>query len=198
MSRPVSVPLALAGGLFLASVVPAVPFFLDPRPFREVAGGVVHLSLYSLSLAALLALLVAVPGLRRLTSATGRRLPDGVLAFALVATALNAATQFVQVVITPDLAATAPAALDETGTIQMVGLMGAWVMFLAAWVVLAGVGMHRRVLSTPSGILLIIGAIAQPAIGPVAALPLGLALLLIARAGARPAQPAADRQPVAA
>ena len=198
MSRPVSVPLALAGGLFTASVVPAVPFFLDPRPFREVAGSSVHLTLYGLTLAATLALLVAVPRMRRLASAEERRLPGGVLTAALLATALYAATQYVQVVITPDLAETAPAALDETGTIQMLGLMGAWVAFLVAWVLVGAFGMRRRVLSAPSGILQIIGADSQPVIGPLAALPLGVALLLIARSAARTPVPAGGRQLVGA
>jgi hypothetical protein len=196
MSRPVSVPLGLAGGLLLASVAPAVPFFLDPRPFREVAGGGIHLSLYGLTLAAMLALLVAVPRLSGLTSADGRRLPDGVLTAALLATALYAATQFMRVAITPDLADTAPAALDETGTFGMIGLMGSWVVFLVAWVLVGAVGMRRRVLSPVTGILMIIGAVAQPVIGPLAALPLGVALLLTARAAARAPEPA--RAPVAA
>jgi hypothetical protein len=196
MSRPVSVPLGLADGLLLASVAPAVPFFLDPRPFREVAGSGIHLSLYGLTLAAMLALLVAVPRLSGLTAPDGRRLPDGVLTAALVATALYAATQFVQVAITPDLATTAPAALDETGTFGMIGLMGSWVVFLVAWVLVGVVGMHRRVLSPATGILMIIGAVAQPAIGPLAALPLGVALLLTARAAARAPQPV--REPVRA
>lgn len=190
MSRPLSLPLTLSGGLLLASVAPAVPFFLDPRPFREVAGSAVHLSLYGLTLAAMLALLVAVPRLRGLTSPEGRRLPEGVLTAALLATALYAATQFVQVAVTPDLAVTAPAALDETGTYAMLCLIGSWLAFLAAWVTVGVVGMRRRVLSPLTGILTIIGAVAQPVIGPLAALPLGIALLLVARTAARTQEPA--------
>jgi hypothetical protein len=63
------------------------------------------------------------------------------------------------------------------------------VVFLVAWVLVGAVGMRRRVLSPPTGILMIIGAVAQPVIGPLAALPLGVALLLTARAAARAPQP---------
>jgi hypothetical protein len=184
MSRSPSVPLALAGGLLLASLVPAVPFFLDPSPFREVAGTGIHLSLYGLALAAMLALLVAVPRLGSLTSTDGQRLPDGLLTGALLATALYAATQFVQVSVTPDLADTAPVALDETGGFTMVALIGSWLLFLVAWVLVAAVGMRRRVLPMPAGVLLVLGAVAQPLIGPLAALPLGAGLLLVARSTA--------------
>ncbi len=191
MSRSPFVPLALAGGLLLASLVPAVPFFLDPSPFREVAGSGIHLSLYALTLAAMLSLLVAVPRLGGVTSPDGRRLPSWLSTAAMLATALYAATQFVQVTVTPDLAETAPAALDETGGFTMVGLLGSWLLFLVAWVLVGVLGMRRRVLSLPAGIFVIIGAVAQPVIGPVAALPLGIGLLLVARAtvgATRPAQ----------
>jgi hypothetical protein len=190
MSRSPSVPLTLAGGLLLASLVPAVPFFLDPSPFREVAGTAIHLSLYALTLAGMLALLVAVPRLGAVSSPDGRRLPSWALTAAMLATALYAATQFVQVTVTPDLAETAPVALDETGGFTMAGLLGSWVLFLVAWVLVGAVGMRRRVFSTPAGIFVIIGAIAQPVIGPVAALPLGIGLLLVARATAGATRPA--------
>ena len=186
MSRSPSAPLTLAGGLLLASVAPAVPFFTDPRPFSQVAGSAVHMSLYALTLAGMLALLVAVPRLRSLASPEGRRLPDGVLTTALLATALYAATQFVQVFVAADLADSAPAALDESGDLMMYGMLGSWLVFLVAWVALGVVGMKRRVLSRSSGVLLIVGAVAQPVIGPLAALPLGLGLLLVARGAGRP------------
>lgn len=182
MSRSPSAPLALAGGLLLASLVPAVPFFLDPSPFREVAGSGIHLGLYGLTTAAMLALLVAVPRLADVVSPDGRRLPSSALTGALLATALYAATQFMQVTVTPDLAKTAPAALDEAGGFTMVGLIGSWLLFLVAWVLVGAVGMHRRVVSVPAGILLIVGAVAQPVIGPLAALPLGIGFLVVARA----------------
>lgn len=179
MFRTPPAPLTVAGSLLLASVVPAVPFFLDPRPFRDVAGGPVHLALYSLTLAGLLALLLAVPGLARLTARDGRRLPGTALGAALLGTALNAATQFLQVFVTPGLADTAPAALDETSTVTMLGMVGSWLLFLAAWAVVGVAGLHRRILSPVAGVLLIIGAVAQPVAGPLAALPFGLALLLV-------------------
>jgi hypothetical protein len=199
MSRSPSAPLALAGGLLLASLIPAVPFFLDPSPFREVAGSGIHFGLYGLTTAAMLALLVAVPRLADVVSPDGRRLPSAVLSGALLATALYAATQFVQITVTPDLAQTAPVALDDTGTFTMVGLIGAWLAFLVAWVLVGAVGMHRRVVAVPAGILLIVGAVAQPVIGPLAALPLGVGFLLVARATAgRSVVPSEEPAPVVA
>ncbi|TFV66173.1 UNVERIFIED_ORG: hypothetical protein E4P37_07020 [Bacillus sp. AZ43] len=184
VSRSPSAPLALAGGLLLASLVPAVSFFTDSRPFSEIAGGGVHLALYSLTLAAVLALLVAVPRLGALRAADGRRLPEPVLAAALVATALYGATQYVQVFVATFLSETAPAALDVSGGMLMAGMVGSWVVFLVAWVVLGAVALVRRVLPRPTAILLIAGAVAQPVVGPLAALPLGMALVLAARSAA--------------
>jgi MFS family permease len=190
MSRSPSAPLAVAGGLLLASVVPAVPFFMDSRPFSEVAGSAVHVGLYALTLAGMLALLVAVPRLAALSSRDGRRLPPGLLSAALVATALNAATQFIQLFVTPYLAAEAPALLDDdTGGLLMAGMVGSWVAFLVAWVAVGAVGLRLGVLSRTAGIALIVGALAQPVIGPLAALFVGVALIVIARATQRMRQP---------
>lgn len=82
MSRSPSTPLVLAGGLLIASLVSAVLFFPDPRPIREIASGGVHLSLYGLTLAAMLTLLVATPQLSgresgRSNGAGDRRSVDG-------------------------------------------------------------------------------------------------------------------------
>ncbi len=185
MSRSPAVPLTIAAGLLLASLVPAVFFFTDARPFREVAGGGVHLSLYALTLAAMLALLVATPRLAELVSPEGRRLPVGLLSVALIATALNAATHFVQVFVTPFLADVAPVALDEQGGLLMVGMVASWIVFLAAWAAVGAVAIRRGVVSRTSGVLLVVGALILPAVGPLAGLPLGAAFLLVARSASR-------------
>jgi hypothetical protein len=185
MSRSPAVPLTIAAGLLLASLVPAVFFFTDARPFRDVAGGGVHLSLYALTLAAMLALLVATPRLAELVSPEGRRLPVGLLSVALIATALNAATHFVQVFVTPFLADVAPVALDEQGGLLMVGMVASWIAFLAAWAAVGAVAIRRGVVSRTSGVLLVVGALILPAVGPLAGLPLGAAFLLVARSASR-------------
>jgi hypothetical protein len=185
MSRSPAVPLTIAAGLLLASLVPAVLFFTDARPFREVAGGGVHLSLYALTLAAMLALLVATPRLTELVSPDGRRLPAGLLSAALIATALNAATHFVQVFVTPFLADVAPVALDEQGGLLMIGMVASWVAFLAAWATVGAAAIRRGVVSKTAGGLLVAGALILPAVGPLAGLPLGAAFLLVARSAGR-------------
>lgn len=181
MSTSPRVPLAVAGVLLLASTVPAVRFFTDPRPFSEVASGGVHLALYALTLAGMLALLVAVPRLGNLVGPAGGRLPGWLVTLSLVATALNAATHFVQVFVAPYLADVAPAALDDQGGGLMVGMVASWVAFLVAWVCVGVIAFRRRLLPRPSAALLAGGALVLPAIGPLAGLPLGLALVLAAR-----------------
>lgn len=190
MSASPSTPLALAGSLLLAAVVPGVAFFVDSRPFREIAGGGVHLSVYALTLAGMLALLVAVPRLGGLASVDGRRLPAPLVTAALLTTALTAATHFVQLVVTPFLADVAPAALDEqNGGVLMISMVGAWTAFLVTWSMIGVVALRRKVLPRSSAGLLVVGALALPAFGPLAGLPLGAGLLLAARA---------TREPVAA
>jgi hypothetical protein len=189
MSRSPYVPLTIASGLLLAPLPLAALYFTDPRPFSEVADGGVHLTLYSMTLAGMLALLVAIPRLTVLVSPEGRRLPTGLLAAALLATALNAATHFVQVFVAPFLADVAPAALDEQGGILMVGMVASWVAFMVAWAMVGAVAIRRRVLSRTSGILLIVGAVVLPAVGPLASLPFGAGLVLAARTARRSVQP---------
>jgi hypothetical protein len=186
MSRSPVVPLTIAGGLLLATLPSAVLFFIDPRPFREVAGGAVHLSLYGLTLAAMLALLVAIPRLTELVSADGRRLPPGLLPAVMVTTALNAGTHFVQLFVTPFLADVAPVALDEQQSgMLMFGMVASWVAYLAAWAAVGAVAIRRGVLSWTCGLLLIVGSLTLPVIGPLASVALGAAFLLAARSAAR-------------
>jgi len=178
-------PLAVAGALLLASAVPAVPFYMDSRPFREVAGGPVHLSLYAISLAAMLALLVVVSRFAAARSSTGKGLPQWLTVLLLASTSLNAATHYVQVFVTPELANVAPAALDNAGGMLMYAMVGTWLLFLVAWVTFGVVAFRNRLLPRTSAVMVIASALLQPVIGPLVGLPFGIALLLGARSASR-------------
>lgn len=179
-------PLAIAGALLLTSAPFGVFVFGDARPFREIAGTAPHLTHYALTLLAMLALAVAVPHLRGLRGPSGQRLPQPVVAAALVATVLTACTHFVQVFVTPFLADVAPVALDEQGGGLMAGLVGSWLLFLGAWTTLGVVGLRRGVLPRGTGVLIVAAALLQPAIGPLAVIPLGAALLALSRSDRAP------------
>jgi len=174
-------PLATAGVLLLASAPFGAFVFGDSRPFREIAGTAPHVTHYALALLAMLALAVAVPQLRARRGSTGAQLPGPLVSAALIATVLTACTHFVQVFVTPFLADVAPVALDEQGGALMVGLVASWLLFLAAWVSVGVVGLRRGVLGRGAGVLLVVAALLQPVIGPLAAVPLGAALLALSR-----------------
>lgn len=179
-------PLAVAG-LFLAlSAGPGIMVFGNSAAFSEIAGTPAHMACYGLALVGLLSLLVAAPRLALLPSGTGRPLPAGLLAAAVVATALNAATVYLQLFVVPDLARVNPEYLDEpAGGLLMVAMVGSWIAYLLAWTGVGVAALRRRAMPVPAAIVLILGAVLQVVIGPLAALPFGVALLLLARAASR-------------
>jgi hypothetical protein len=182
MSHSPLAPLAAAGALLTASAVPGALVFADPRPLHEIAGTAAHRAHYGLTLAALLALLVAIPRLAELRGKRGAGLPPTLLALVLVATALTAATRFIEVFVTPVLADVAPEALaEQSGGALMVGMIGAWLAYLAVWTVVGVLGWRRGVLTPTVSVLIILSSLAMPVLAPVVQLLFGLALLVLAR-----------------
>lgn len=180
--RP-TVPLIVAGTALALSAAPGVMVFGNSAAFSEIAGTPAHMACYALSLVGLLALLLATPRLGALTSPSGRVLPSAALSAAVVATALNAGSVYVQVFVVTQLAQDIPAYLDEQAAgMLMVGMIGSWILYLVAWVTVGIVGLRRGVLPQVAGGVLILGAVLQPVFGPLSALPFGLGLLLLARA----------------
>jgi hypothetical protein len=196
MSHSPLVPLAAAGALLTASAVPGAFVFADPRPLHEIAGTVAHRAHYGLTLVALLALLVAIPRLAELRGKGGAGLPPTLLTLALVATALTAATRFIEVFVTPFLADVAPVALaEQSGGALMVGMVGAWLAYLVVWTTVGVLGWRRGILTPTVSVLIILSSLAMPVLAPVVQLLFGLALLVLARHLARDRTAFAMRAP---
>ncbi|HET6693867.1 MAG TPA: hypothetical protein VFG97_06155, partial [Pedococcus sp.] len=114
-------------------------------------------------------------------SSTGKGLPQWLTVLMIVSTSLNAATHYVQVFVTPELAKVAPVALDNAGGTLMYAMVGTWVLFLVAWVAFGVIAFRHRLLPRTSAVIVIASALLQPVIGPLVGLPFGIALLLAAR-----------------
>jgi hypothetical protein len=79
--------------------------------------------------------------------------------------------------VNPYLAAHQPALLDTTpDSVLLVPLLGAGVVAMVGVAAMGVLGWRRTVLPRPLALLLIVGAVAIPAIGPLANVPLGVAL----------------------
>ncbi|TRW45980.1 hypothetical protein [Georgenia yuyongxinii] len=183
MNRSPAVPLILAGALLIATAAPfALELTSGDEKFSTTALSGMYLVRMVLALIGTLALLVATPRLRALPG-TGGHLPGWSLDAALIATALTAATQFVQLFVVRWLGDIDPDLLDiPMGGVLMASMVASWVLYLLAWTIVGGLALRRRIVPVPAGVLLIIGAVLQPVFGPLAALPFGAALLMTARA----------------
>ncbi len=182
MKRSPFVPLVLAGVLLMATAGPGAVEFTNSDPFSVYGLSANYLTRMVLAFTGTLVLLIATPRLAALTGDRGR-LPGWALDAALLAAALMAATQFVQLFVVRWLGSIDPAALDDPmGGVLMAAMVSVWVLYLLAWSTVGVLALRRRVLPVPAGVLIIVGAVLQPALGPLAAVPFGIGLLLTARA----------------
>lgn len=178
-----AVPLALAvtgavlalNGLLLGSRI-----FLDSRDYSQVAAGQLHLAHYSIWTLCLVALSQLYPRLGSLRGADGSTLPASVLVLAGAGAALDACARFVSAFVTPYLAERQPTLLDTTpDAILLVPLLATGVVAMAGTAALGVVGWRRRVFPRAAAVLLVVGGVAIPALGPVSNLLLGIALVWI-------------------
>lgn len=165
--------VVLAGnGLLLGSQL-----FLDSRDYSTVAVGTVHLAHYVVWTACLLALSQLYPRLGSLAGPDGRRLPEAVLVLAGVGAALDACTRFVSAFVTPYLAERAPVLVDQAPAAILLGpLLGAGVVAMIATAAVGIFAWRRRVFPRPAAVLLALGGVAIPAIGPLSTVLVGIAL----------------------
>ena len=177
------VPLALmsTGGVLAGNgLLLGSQLFFDARDYSVVATGPVHLAHYVLWMACLVALSQLYPRLRSLTGRDGRRLPDFVLVLAGVGAALDACTRFVSAFVTPYLAERAPALVDQApAAILLVPLLAAGVVAMAGTAAVGVVGWRRGVFPRPAAVLLVLGGVAIPLIGPLSTVLVGAALVWI-------------------
>ncbi len=164
-----------ANGLLLGSQL-----FFDSRDYSEVAGGPVHLLHYVIWTAGMLALSQLYHGLGRVPGRSGRTIPAAVVTLASVGVALDACARFVSAFVTPYLAAQEPALVDSTpDTILLVPLLATGVVAMAGTAALAVSAWRRGVFPRPAAVLLVVGAVAIPALGPLSNVLLGAALVWI-------------------
>lgn len=172
------VALVLCGGVLAVNAVAlGAPLFLDSRPFSEVAVTPLHLAFWSIQLAALVALSQVYPHLRALTGPDGRRIPEGALVLLGVGVVLDAATRFLEAFAVPAMAEAHAPFIDTTPPASLlVPLLAAGVVHMAGLVALAVFAFRRRILPRPAAVLIAVGGLAVPTIGPVAGLLLGAGL----------------------
>jgi hypothetical protein len=168
-----------ASGVVLAvnAVALGVPLFLDSRDFSEVAATPLHLAFWSIQLTALVVLSQVYPRLRELEGPGGRRLPEGALVLLGVGVVLDAATRFLEAFAVPAMAEAHAEFIDTTPPASLlVPLLGAGVVHMAGLVTIAVFAFRRRILPRPAAVLIALGGLAVPTIGPVAGLLLGAGL----------------------
>lgn len=187
--RPVLTGLVVVGGVITlnAATLGMMLMFGPWETFSETAASRVHLGFQAILLACVAALNLLLPRLAGLRGSTGRVLPAWVLVLAAVATFADGGTRFVFTFVVPWLADAAPALLDEDGGGSlMAAMVSAWVLFTLALVCLGVTAYRRRVFPRPACVLLAVGGLAVPAIGPAAGVLLGPALVWAALARLRP------------
>lgn len=188
-TRWAGVPLGLAvtGAVFAANgALLGSQLLLDARDYSQVATGAGHLVHYMLWVLCLVALSQLYPRMDALRGRTGRALPAMVLTLAGAGAALDACARFVSAFVTPYLAAREPALVDTPpDAILLTPLLATGVLAMAATATLAVVGMRRRVFPRAAAVLLLLGAVAIPLLGPVSNVLLGVALVWIGSAARR-------------
>ena len=157
----------------------------DELPFRLY---------YYVYLAAMAALVLLLPRLDHLRGSTGRTLPRWIVPLLLVTTVLQAGTVYAQAFIVPFLAEVAPVALDHAEIeLFAISMMAIWSAFSLALVALAVAGLMRRVVPAPAAVMIGVGALAVPILGPAGSLLIGGGLVVWAVArllrSTRPIQP---------
>jgi hypothetical protein len=177
----VPVGLALTGAVFAVNgLVLGTQLLLDPRDYSQIASSNLHLVHYVIWTACLVAMTQLYPRLGSLRSRSGAALPSTVLALAGVGAALDACSRFVSAFVTPYLAGRAPGLVDSApDAILLVPLLASGVFAMAATAALGAIAWRRRVFPRPAALLLVLGGVAIPVLGPVSNVLLGLALVWI-------------------
>jgi hypothetical protein len=157
----------------------------DSRPFSAAAVEGTHLLFWTIQLAALVALAQVYPRLGRLVRG-GRRLPELALTLAGVGVVLDAATRFLEAFAVPVLAERYPEFVDNTPpAMLLVPLLGAGVVHMVGLLALAWAAFARGIFPRPAAVLIGVGGVAVPAIGPLAGVLLGAGLAWAARSALR-------------
>ena len=188
-TRPGPVPtgLALTGAVFVGNgILLGSQLLADSRDYSQIASGTAHLLHYGLWVVCLVALSQLYPRMDALRGRTGKHLPAPVLLLAGAGAVLDACTRFVSAFVAPYLAERQPQLMDTPpDAILLVPMYVTSVVALVATATLAVVGLRRAVFPRGAAVLLFLGAVAIPVLGPVSNVLLGSALVWIGYAARR-------------
>lgn len=176
--------LIAVGAVFIinaAALGTQLMFGTGDAKYSETSATTMHLVHYVVWTAGLVALSALIPRLSRI--------PAGVTAFVGVGATLEACTRFVTAFVNPYLAANEPRLLDEMpDAILLVPLLATGVLLMIGLVSLAVIAARRGVVPWTAAVLLSVGALAIPALGPVSNVILGAGLVWFGSATRRTAQ----------
>lgn len=150
--------------------------FFDPRPFSEVGGSFEQRAYHLLLLFCLGVLAVTLPRLVSVRGRDGAHVPAALAVATGLAAFYDGGTRFVEAFVVPYLANHAPALLDESPSSGlMIAMMAAWFLTMGTVLALAVVAYRRRVFPRAACVLLAVGAVSVPVLGPLAGILLGSA-----------------------
>jgi hypothetical protein len=179
--RGVLLSLTATGAVLTALGVTLGPFMMfDARPYSELSGTATHLLHYAIWTGCLIALSQLFPRLAGLRVEGGRGISTVAATIAGVGAALDACARFCLAFVNPLLAEHAPALLDTPpDAVLLVPTIGAGVVAMVGVIWLGASGWRARVFPRPAVVLLIVGAVAIPVIGPLSNALVGAALVWI-------------------
>jgi hypothetical protein len=182
--------LAVTGGVLLALGVSLGPIMLlDPRPYSELAGTgahLVHYAVWTVCLVALSQLFPRLGGVRGAGARSSSPVSPVAATVAGAGVALDACARFSLAFFTPMLARHEPALLDTPpDAVLLVPSLAVGVLAMVGVVWLGVSGGRAGVFPRPAVVLLVIGAVAIPALGPVSNVLVGAALTWIGIAALR-------------
>ncbi len=185
--RGVLLGLSTTGAVLLALGVTLGPLMMfDSRPYSQLAGTAPHAIHYAIWTAALVALSQLLPRLGGMQAANRRRISPVAATVAGVGAGLDACARFSLAFFNPMLASHEPRLLDTPpDAILLVPTIAAGVVAMIGIVWLGVSGWRARVFPSPAVALLVVGAVAIPAIGPLSNVLVGVALLWIGIAALR-------------
>ena len=203
MNQPHRFPIMLAalGGLLILNGLFGILWLFDgAERFSQTAGSWEFSTFQRVNLLSMVLLAVLVPGFGQLRGRTGARLSPAVLTALTGAVVLQAGTVFVMAFVAPFYAKTAPATLDvENGGSFQVAMSAAWILFAAAIIALGVSALRTKTLPRASGVLLVVGALVTPVLGPIGSVAVGAAFLhggqSLARSATALDRTAAERVP---
>ena len=176
--------LAVLGVVLAANGAFGITWLFDgAERFSQTAASWQFATFQRVQLLALVFFVLLVPTLGQLRGRTGRALPIGVLLALAAALVLQAGTVFTMAFVAPFFAGIAPEVMDlENGGSFAIAMSAVWVLFVVAVAAFGISAMRRKVFPLSAGILVVLGGLLTPMLGPVAGIALGSGFLLAAGA----------------